>query len=91
MNEVIITWKSKDIKPNDNSKVLAYIGYDDFIECIYKNGKFKERIPTVDVGHDITIRNVEDPVTIHQPNIMRDDITDMVVCWVYINELKPNL
>jgi hypothetical protein len=91
MNEVSITWKGKDIKPKDNSKVLAYIGYDDFVECIYKNNKFKERNPTIDVGHDITIRNVEDPVTIHQSNMMRDDITDMVMCWVYINDLKPNL
>lgn len=33
----------------------------------------------------------EDPVTIHQPNMMRDDITDIVMCWVYINDLKPNL
>lgn len=89
MNEVSIKWNSKDSKPCNASKVLAYIGGDDFVECIYKNGKFKERIPTIDVGHDITFRNVEDPVTIHQSNMMRDDLSDMVVCWIYINDLKP--
>lgn len=89
MNEVIIKWNSKDSIPRNNAKVLAYIGGDDFVECIYKNGKFKERVPSVDVGHDIVFGNVEDPVTIHQPNMMRDDLTDMVVCWIYINDLKP--
>ena len=33
----------------------------------------------------------EDHVTIHQPNMMRDDITYIVMCWVYINDLKSNL